>query len=78
MPLGSLIDDGFVEVVVEVAGAVGCAAEAADLDGAVKGDGAVGVGGDEVLLDAVPGALGVGFIGLRAGSPCGRPWRGRR
>ena len=60
-----LVDDGLFQVVGEVAGAVGRAAEAADLDRAVEGERAVGVGGDEALLDAVPGAPGGGVVGLR-------------
>ena len=60
-----LIDDRLVDVVVVVASAVGRAAEAADLDRAVEDERAVGIGGDELLLDALPGAFGVRFIGLR-------------
>ena len=54
-----------MDVVVEVARAIGRAAEAADLDRALQDERAVGTGDNELLLDSRPRAFGVLFIGLR-------------
>ena len=45
-----LIDDRLVDVVVEVASAIGSATETADLDRALQDERAIGVGGNDCLL----------------------------
>ena len=53
-----------MDVVVVVARTVGCAAQPTNLDRAVEGERAVGVGGDELVLDACPHVGGGGFVGF--------------